>query len=124
MDYGFAWHVHHDRLMEVLTEPLENRTAFIESNKPKKEVALRLRLIKVVRGSLPKARREAYKAWQETYKAWQEADEAWQEAYKARQEAEKALQEADNQDLTAIEALHVLECPDCPWNGKTIFPGE
>ncbi len=21
-----------------------------------------------------------------------------------------------------IEALHDLECPDCPWNGSTIFP--
>jgi hypothetical protein len=23
---------------------------------------------------------------------------------------------------SAIEVLHAIECPDCPWNGQTILP--
>jgi hypothetical protein len=26
--------------------------------------------------------------------------------------------------LPAINALHAVECPDCPWDGETIFPKE
>jgi hypothetical protein len=25
-------------------------------------------------------------------------------------------------DTAGIDAIHKKECPDCPWNGKTIFP--
>ena len=25
-------------------------------------------------------------------------------------------------DMAGIESLHKKECPDCPWNGRTIFP--
>jgi hypothetical protein len=31
----------------------------------------------------------------------------------------KAMAENDHD---AIEQLHAKECPDCPWNGHTIFP--
>ena len=36
------WHVHHDILVENLTEPIENRIKFIKENKPKDEIKLRL----------------------------------------------------------------------------------
>lgn len=43
------WHVHHDVLVENLLEPLQNRIDYIKMYKPKKEVKLRLKLIKKVK---------------------------------------------------------------------------
>lgn len=48
-----AWHVHHEKLWEVLTEPIENRIAYIKSDKPKDEQTTRLRLLKPIIGPLP-----------------------------------------------------------------------
>src|SRR3990172_2550455 len=44
-----AWHVHHDILVERLTEPLENRIAYIKQRKPADEQELRLRFLQPVR---------------------------------------------------------------------------
>ena len=75
------WHIHHEVLVENLTEPLKNRIAYIKESKPKNEVALRLKLLKKVKAKvLPKN------------------PEDW-------------------------EKLHKKECPHCPWDGKSIFPG-
>jgi hypothetical protein len=94
----FVWHVHHDKLVEPLTEPFEVRVAYIKANKPEEEIETRLRLMKPVRGHLPilvKARAE-----------WVKADAEWDKA------------RAD----PSVLALHAKECPNCPWNGATIFP--
>ena len=48
------WHVHHEVLWELLTEPIANRINYIKENKPKDEVETRLRLLKPVLGKLPK----------------------------------------------------------------------
>jgi len=155
----FAWHIHHEVLVEPLTEPIENRIAFIRTNKPDDEIETRLRLLKPVQGVLPVAVVEAWKAYDEAWKAYDEAwtardeawkaydeawkayDEAWKardEAWKARVEAEKAYVEVWNAYVEAgkacdeawkayveeIEALHAIECPNCPWDGHTIFPKE
>ena len=101
MTTTIAWHVHHDRLLEPLTEPIGNRIAYIKANKSKHEVETRLRLLKPVKGRLP---------W-EVVKAWEAYGKAW-EAYG------KAV--LDHKD--EIEALHREECPNCPWDGETIFP--
>ena len=89
----FAWHVHHDVLVESLTEPFKNRVAFIKKNKPKEEIPLRLKLFKKVKGKLP----------EEVIKAWEAYDKALQKHHKE------------------IEALHKKECPNCPWDSKSIF---
>jgi len=73
------WHVHHEVLYEILTEPIRNRINYIKKEKPKNEIDIRLRLLKPVLGEIPKDE-----------KGW--------------------------------EKLHKKECPDCSWNGKTIFP--
>jgi len=86
-----VWHIHHDALVEPLTEPLENRIKFIKERKPAREIETRLRLMKPVRGKLP----ELAKAYAE-----------WAKAYAA----------------PSVLALHAKECPNCPWNGETIFP--
>ena len=44
----YAWHVHHKVLFEALSEPFESRISYIKSDKPKSEVATRLRLLKKV----------------------------------------------------------------------------
>jgi hypothetical protein len=44
----YAWHIHDRRLVEPLSEPIENRVAYIKSDKPKDEQETRLRLLKPV----------------------------------------------------------------------------
>ena len=99
----FAWHVHHNVLIELLTEPIENRIKYIKKFKPKNEIELRLKLLKVVKGELPK---EFVEAGQKYYETWQK----YVEVYKKYE--------------SQILALHEKECPNCPWNGKTIFSKE
>ena len=53
-DIQWYWHIHHKILVEMLTEPLQNRIDYIKKNKPSHEVALRLKFIKKVQGVLPK----------------------------------------------------------------------
>ena len=107
----FAWHVHHEVLVEPLTEPIENRIAYIKAYKPRHEQATRLRLLRIVKGELP----AAYAARDKAYAARDKADAARDKAYAARDKAD-----ADN--LPAILALHAVECePDCPWDGRSIF---
>ena len=76
-----------------------------------------------------KVREEAYQAHNEAWKAREEAYQAHNEALKVREEAWnvcdeawKAYKEACKACVSEIETLHALECPDCPWDGKTIFP--
>lgn len=103
----YFWHVHH----EILAEPsdnIEERIEYIKNNKSSEEIEIRLRLLKEVKGQLPRAYAEAWKAYDD--------------AGKARDDACKAYAEAGKAYACEIEALHKIECPDCPWDGKTIFP--
>ena len=66
-------------------------------------------------------RREAdAKRWEAVAKR-READAKWGEAVAKWQEAKAKLGEA-YAEWAAIEELHRAECPNCPWNGETIFP--
>ena len=78
----FAWHVHHDILVEPLTEDFGVRVEFIKEHKPKEEQELRLRLFKKVKSTLPKALVDAGKAHLEARKAFVEAREAHNETGK------------------------------------------
>ena len=134
----FYWHIHHKTLCELLTEPIRNRIKYIKENKPAKEIALRLKLLKPVRSKLParfiKASQECNKVYQRREKACQICDKACQRCDKAYQRCEKASQEckkayqgrekAYRECLSQLEVLHKKECPNCPWNGKSIFPKE
>lgn len=79
------WHIHHEVLAEPLTEPVEARIAFINNvkaqNETPEEVALRLRLIKPIKGELPTKLTSAIAAMNELNKEWTAAcavsDEAW-----------------------------------------------
>ncbi len=146
------WHIHHDALLEFATEPIENRVAYIKHSKPKNEIALRLGLLKPVKGTLPanldkawaaraKAR-DAYtkagdaydKAWGAHTKAWDtytkagdahaKARDAYAKAGDAYTKAWDAYTKAWDACRLKIEALHKKECKRCPWDGKTIFPAK
>lgn len=110
----FCWHVHHDKLAEPLTGPLKNRISYIKREKPKNERALRLRLIKRVRGKLPVGLVKARAAYNKARAAYDKARSAYVKVWAAYN---KAVQD----NTPALRALHAKECPNCPWDGKTIF---
>lgn len=124
----WCWHDHHDTLVELLTEPLETRIAYIKREKPEQEQATRLRLIHIV-----KDQDSVNFAYEARSIGSSKADEAFlvgwnnvngrykvlESVIEAHKEAKKNLKEAWN---AVILPLHAKECPDCPWDGKTIFP--
>jgi len=151
---AYAWHVHHDALLELLTEPLEVRAAYIRDYKPSNEHGLRLRLLHPVIGPLSapvvaalaesarlgaetdRLRAESERLWAESARLgaecarlgaecsrlraesarlWDEGARLWDESVRMRDEGNAA-------HAAEIEALHRVECPDCPWDGQTIFP--
>jgi hypothetical protein len=106
------WHVHHEILCEMLTEPIQGRIDYIKSDKPKKEVETRLKWL------TPVAHPEKLPA------EWKEAYQKREEAYQKQKEAYQKQKEAYQEWETQLEALHKEEHPGCPWNGTTIFPKE
>src|SRR3990170_2769682 len=143
------WHIHHEVLLEW-SDDIQERIDFIQAEKPKHEVEIRLRLLKPVQGALPPklvkagdARDKAYDANAKARDAYDKARDAYVKAGDARDKAKAAYAKAGDafvkakaafvkakaaynkaydECLPQIEALHALECPDCPWNGTTIFP--
>ena len=61
------WHIHHEKLMEYLTESLQNRIDYINENKPKDEIDLRLKLIKKVKVK-PSNYPKTHEGWEELHK--------------------------------------------------------
>ena len=142
------WHVHHDRLCEPLTEPLRNRIDYINSHKLKAERAIRLHWMAPVQGDVPAASVKALAAYDKALAAYDKAwaaydkalaaydkaraayDKAWAAYDKARAAYDKAWAAYDKAlaaydeawALPALEALHAVEHPGCPWDGTTIFP--
>ena len=60
----FWWHVHHEKLVEHLTEPVRARINYIKENKPEKEIETRLKLLKPVLGKIPNDE----KGWEKLHK--------------------------------------------------------
>ena len=64
-DYtDFWWHVHHEILVEPLTEPLRARINYIKKDKPNDEIELRLKLLTPVLGDIPTTK----KGWDALHK--------------------------------------------------------
>ena len=96
----YIWHMYHNRLVTSLfyTAPIKKRRISIKAHKPPGEHALRLRLLKIVKGKIPD---------EITKKVW------------------SSFNAGQRYDLTyekAIIKLHKKECKNCPWDGVTIFP--
>ncbi len=135
-----CWHIHHLALLEWSYWPLNTRAAVIAEYKPEREVETRLRLMRPVRGELPAEVVEAGRQVAEAVILYQKADDwvcgegyrphstaardARRKASTAWQDAEEAFVRIQATHADAINALHRAECPDCPWDGTTIFPEE
>lgn len=134
---GFHWHVHHDVLVEWCRD-YQSRLEYIKSKKAKCRQKLRIRLLQPVKGKLPKGFVEAQKAYNKALEAYNESWETYNKVWKdydcnkkrktciEREKtcvsAQKTCLKARKTYLLEIETLHKKECPDCPWNGRTIFP--
>ncbi len=129
---GLFWHVHHGKLLEWCYSYNE-RAEFIRTEKHKDEQETRLRLFQPVRGDLPQEVVKAECTLIEAERAYSEARRVYNRAYdkagraldkagRALSEARFAYDKALKRNMPAIEALHKIECPDCPWDGYTIFP--
>ncbi len=123
-------HLHHEVLAEALSEPIDIRIAYVLSNKPKHQQALRLRLMRVVPKSVlnkfPKAYAERGKADAEWKRAvaerkkadaeWEKADAEWKRAdaewEKADTEREKAVAERGKADAEWKRAVAEREKAD------------
>ena len=104
-DAKLAWCCHHAVELETLTEPAENRIAYILSCKRKEEQAIRLHNFRPARINLPEA-----------------IEKARAEYYKVRAELDKAGAEWDKACAELINSnLHDQDWPDNTWNGKDIF---
>ena len=139
---GFAFHCHHDQLVEWVTD-FHERVVHIKNIKPEHEIELRLKLFKFIPlDRLPielNKAREAHDEAQEVHDEAQEAyDKAWEVYRKAREAYDKAGEayrkagEAYDKEWEAyakawkasvpqLVELHKELCPNCPWDGKTIF---
>ena len=128
---GLYWHVHHNILVEWCYDYKE-RVEAIKGYKPQNEIETRLRLLKPVKGRLPKDLVEAWQKYVEAWRKYVEADQKCDEAYQKRVEAyqkyDEARQKCDEALLKhkpLLEKLHAKECGCKEWNGKEIvFGGE
>ena len=91
------WLLHHGRLLEWTTEPVESRIEYIKTQKPTNEIATRLRWLRPVKnpGKLPLRVLEACADYN---KACADYDKACANHW------------------PTIVALHKEECPGCPFD--------
>ncbi len=66
---------------------------------------------------------KAWQAYDKVGKAYDEARQAYDETQQICDEVGQAYDEVLRNNMPAIMLLHKKECPNCPWDGKTIFPG-
>lgn len=118
----WAWHVHHNILVEPLVEPLSERRKYIKAAKSEDEVPTRLRLLKPVQGRLPEPLIRAAQACVKAYQDYERASgKTWPAYLKTLKKTKQAYFKALRACAVQIRALHAQECPNCPWDGKTIF---
>ena len=110
---GFAFHCHHDKLYEYVFDfDFDERVESIKKYKPLKEQPLRLRLFQLIPDDKIPAKDSV--EWTTYIKAREACSKEWEAHNKARE----AYLLKYSQEL---EELHTELCPNCPWNGKTIF---
>jgi len=123
--HTLLWHAFHNELFIFYTGTIEQRIAEIKENKPRMEWPLRLRLLKEVDiNRLPPRLVSACKVCDKAWKAYVKAGKALEAHDKAREAYNKAWEahiEAREACRDEIEALHKEVCPNCPWDGETIF---
>ena len=122
MNIGLAHCCHHDTHYEFCYDYLD-RVAHIKANKPVLEIELRLKLFQLIpEDRLPLSLRKLIQACEKVYQAYVKVDQAYNKAYQAYVKEYQALNEAIKIAMPELDKLHAELFPDCPWNGKTIFP--
>ena len=136
---GLVFHCHHDQLIEFAYD-IKGRQQAIRDTKSKNEIKLRLKLLRFIPSKrLPQEGLDEYiragkvysKAWVTYSKAWvayPETSVAWVTYAEAsvactvaRVAYNRAMVAYYEKNKVALEELHKELCPDCPWNGWTIF---
>lgn len=121
------WHVHHAKLVEKLTDPIETRQSYVRNSKGA-EVATRLHFMRPVKNPpTGSANTEAIARAEKTLKNVQRAYDNWQVDKAVLLAAQRKLDNARALNVGPTqadwEALHKKECFSyCPWNGQTLFP--
>ena len=121
---GFAFHSYHDILIEYVTD-YDKRVEIIKRNKPPEEQALRLRLFRLIpEDRLPTELIKEGVAYGKAKDAYGKAKDAYGKARDAYNKAWDAYVKAKDACEPEINKLHEELCPNCPFDGKTIFPVE
>ncbi len=117
MQIKLAFHCHHGELVEPVYD-YQKRVDYIKQYKPKDEQELRLKLFRLI----PEDRIPGQDSVE-----WEASNKAWEASNKAREASNygklfiKAWGVYILKYQAQLEALHKELCPDCPWDGKTIF---
>lgn len=121
-----AWHLHHEKLFETLTEPAANRIDYVLRNKPSDEIETRLRLFRPVR--MPVAKPVATMTELKDIKTLRAYANNLKGSKLSRVSDLLAIiasleKEAQTSVSPNMTQLHKEQCdPRCPWDGNTIFP--
>ncbi len=130
---GLAFHCHHNVLVEYVYD-YDSGVEYIHESIPQEEQELRLKLFQLIPSDrIPGQDSVTWKAYVTAWKAYvtawlacvteqQDFRTAWEyskTAWKANVKAGQAYVKAHKKE---IEALHTELCPNCSWNGNTIFP--
>lgn len=121
----FVWHVHHDRLVEQLSDLIEIRIDWIVNTKDAHEIPIRLDRLRRVVGQLPESVRlalaEGNRLWAEGNRLQAEGDRLRAKGNRLRAEGDRLWAEVSADPV--VIALHISECPGCSWDGKTLVFG-
>ena len=119
---GIAFHCHHDKLCEYVYD-YDKRVEAIKRTKPVEEQELRLRLFKMIPDDrLPWRDSPEYLACDKAGAAYDKAGAAYDKAVAAYDKAVAAYDKAwAAYNKEELERLHIELCPNCPWDGHTIF---
>lgn len=125
-----AWHLHHEKLFETLTEPAANRIDYVLWQKPSNEVETRLRLFRPVR--MPAASPTPASSSSASQLSALSNIRYYADILKGAKLASfasflTALGSLEKEVKTPkppdMNQLHREQCdPHCPWDGNTIFP--
>jgi hypothetical protein len=118
-----VWLVHHTILCELLTEPAEDRIAYILSDKPEGEQARRLREFRPMSNVCATAWAEYDKVRTNVWAEYEKVrDTPCAEYWRACRTALAELDKVRVTDFAEFHRLHMAEYPNSTWNGNTIFP--
>ena len=146
MSSGIAQHCYHDKLFGLVWD-YEERADYIRTEKPREEKTLRMRLFALIpterlspvlaqavaegcrlRAEGNRLLAEGYRLFSGSNPLWAEDTRIWDEVNKQRAECNRLRAESNRlwveslkTHIVELEALHAELCPDCPWDGTTIF---